>query len=139
MKVRVFCVAACAVILGVILELIPLSPFRDSKGAVEAATTPLQQPQGEVGLASFYDQPHQKTASGEKLDPAGLTAAHKKLPLGTHARVTNLESGKNVAVRINDRGPYVRGRVIDLSKKAAQTIGIVDKGMARVEVKIDGQ
>ena len=134
MKVRVFCVAACGVILGVILELIP---FRDSESAVEAATTPLNRP--EVGLASFYSHAHHKTASGERFDPAGLTAAHKKLPLGTRARVTNLETGKNVGVRINDRGPYVQGRVIDLSKKAAQTIGIDGKGMARVEVKIDEQ
>ena len=75
------------------------------------------------------------TASGERFDPHALTAASKTLPIGSRVVVTNPETGKSVTVRINDRGPYVRGRSLDLSKRAAEEIGITDKGVARVKVK----
>ena len=75
------------------------------------------------------------TASGERFDPHALTAASKTLPLGSKVVVTNPTTGKSVTVRINDRGPYVRGRSLDLSKRAAEEIGITDKGVARVKVK----
>ena len=75
------------------------------------------------------------TASGERFDPHGLTAASKTLPLGSTVVVTNPETGKSVKVRINDRGPYVHGRSLDLSEHAAEEIGIKDKGVARVKVK----
>ena len=86
-----------------------------------------------TGLASFYDKP-QKTASGEEFNPQAKTAAHKTLPLGTRARVTNLKNGKAVSVRINDRGPNAGGRIIDLSKKAANKIGMAQRGVAPVRV-----
>ena len=76
------------------------------------------------------------TASGERYDPHALTAASKTLPLGSTVLVTNPKTGKSVTVRINDRGPYVRGRSLDLSKRAAEEIGITDKGVARVTVKL---
>ena len=75
------------------------------------------------------------TASGERYDPHALTAASKTLPLGSTVLVTNPNTGKSVTVRINDRGPFVRGRSLDLSKRAAEEIGITDKGVARVKVK----
>lgn len=83
------------------------------------------------GGASWYAL-HSKTASGERMNPAKMTAAHKSLPFGTKVKVTNARSGKSVVVRINDRGPFIRGRVLDLSKAAAQNIGMVRSGHAKV-------
>jgi peptidoglycan lytic transglycosylase len=75
------------------------------------------------------------TASGEPYDPNELTAASKTLPLGTVVKVTNPKNGKSVKVRVNDRGPYVRGRSLDLSHRAAKELGITEQGVARVKVK----
>lgn len=87
------------------------------------------------GLASWYGQRHHglKTASGEIFDKNKLTAAHRTLPFGTRLRVTNVENGKSVVVRVNDRGPHVAGRVLDLSYGAAQALGMTSAGLARVE------
>lgn len=76
-----------------------------------------------IGLASYYSEA-QATASGERFNPNELTAAHKTLPFGTWVRVTNRHNGKSVVVRINDRGPFVKGRVIDLSRAAARAINM---------------
>jgi rare lipoprotein A len=89
------------------------------------------QSQAQDGLASFYNIPG-KTASGERLNAGGLTAAHRGFPLGSWVRVTNLRTGKTIIVRINDRGPFVRGRIIDLSRRAAQAIGISGVGRVRL-------
>jgi len=88
------------------------------------------------GIASWYgkDFHGKKTSNGEIYNMYALTAAHKTLPLGTFVRVHNLENNRRVEVRVNDRGPFVRGRIIDLSYTAAQKIGIVGPGTARVEV-----
>jgi rare lipoprotein A len=88
------------------------------------------------GIASWYgrDFHGKKTSNGEIYDMYALTAAHKTLPLGTYVRVYNLGNNRQVEVRINDRGPFVRGRIIDLSYSAANKIGIVGPGTARVEV-----
>ena len=75
------------------------------------------------------------TASGEAYDPNDLTAASRTLPLGTTVEVTNPSNGRSVKVRINDRGPYVRGRSIDLSKRAAEEIGLTEKGVGRVKIR----
>jgi rare lipoprotein A len=90
------------------------------------------------GMASWYGQQHQgrPTASGEAFDMNKLTAAHRTLPFGTRLRVTNVENGKSVVVRVNDRGPHVPGRVLDLSYRAAQALGMTDTGVARVEVVV---
>ena len=85
------------------------------------------------GKASFYWEP-QKTASGERFNPRQLTAAHKSLPMHSVVRVINLKNGKSVIVRINDRGPYIRGRIIDLSKAAAEKIDMVKSGAVAVRV-----
>ncbi len=92
----------------------------------------------QTGKASWYGDWHhgKKTASGEKFDKNDLSAAHRTLPLGTEARVTNIENGKSVDVTINDRGPYKQGRVIDLSEAAAKELEIKDKGVARVKIEV---
>lgn len=86
------------------------------------------------GLASWYGEPFhgRRTASGEVFDMNELTAAHKTLPFGTRVRVRHASTGKEVTVRINDRGPHVPGRIIDLSRAAASALGIVQGGVGRV-------
>jgi rare lipoprotein A len=92
---------------------------------------------GQLGLASYYWQP-QRLASGGQFDPNALTASHKSLPFGTRVRVRHLGNGRSVDVRINDRGPYIGGRIIDLSKAAAAVIGMTGQGVARVAVTVLG-
>jgi rare lipoprotein A len=84
------------------------------------------------GIASIYAYDGEKTANGERASPAGLTAAHRTLPLGSHVRVTNKRNGRSVVVRINDRGPYVAGRIIDLTPAGAHALGF--SGLAPVTV-----
>jgi len=92
----------------------------------------------EVGIASFYGREWNghRTASGERFNPDALTAAHRTLPFGTRVRVTNLENGRHVVVRINDRGPFVRGRVLDVSRAAANKLGFVGTGTATVRLEV---
>jgi len=87
------------------------------------------------GVASYYSE-GKSTASGEKFDPNELTAAHPSLPFGTKLRVTNTTTGKSVTVRVNDRGPYVPGRVVDVSYSAAQALGMVRSGTANVKLDV---
>lgn len=87
------------------------------------------------GIASYYWQ-EQMTASGEKFDRRAFTAAHKTLPIGTKVRVTHLKTGRSVVVRINDRGPFIAGRVIDLSEAAAEAIGMRSAGLASVRLDV---
>ena len=87
------------------------------------------------GVASFYTEGTQ-TASGEKFDTHDLTAAHPTLPFGTRLRVTNVATGRSVTVRVNDRGPYVPGRVVDVSYSAAETLGMVGSGIAKVKLDV---
>lgn len=90
------------------------------------------------GLASYYGDKHQnkKTANGELYQHALKTAAHKKLPFGTQVKVTNTNNGKSVLVKINDRGPFVRGRIIDLSKSAFNDIGNTSEGLVTVNIEV---
>jgi rare lipoprotein A len=90
------------------------------------------------GTASYYGGKFhgRKTASGERFNQNGLTAAHKTLPLGTKVRVTNIRNGESVDVKINDRGPYHGGRIIDLSKGAARELGMLGAGTAKVKVEV---
>lgn len=92
----------------------------------------------QTGLASWYGikQDGNKTASGEPFDMDDYTAAHKSLPLGAMVRVTNLRNGKEVTVRINDRGPFDKRRIIDLSCTAAKAIGLIRSGVGRVKVEV---
>jgi rare lipoprotein A len=90
---------------------------------------------GVVGMASYYKS-GKRTANGERFNPHGLTAAHRKLKFGTKVRVTNVRTGKSVVVRINDRGPFIRGRVIDLSLGAAKVIGLTKTGVAKISYTV---
>jgi rare lipoprotein A len=92
----------------------------------------------EVGIASFYHDffNGKRTASGELYDSRKLTAAHKSLPIGTMIKVTNLSNDRSIVVRVNDRGPYVKGRVLDLSRAAADQLGYVAAGSAKVSVEV---
>lgn len=90
-----------------------------------------------TGTASYYGLRHQgkRTASGERLDQNSLTAAHRQLPFGTRVQVTNLDNDRKVIVRINDRGPHIRGRLIDVSRAAAEQLGMLRSGTAQVRVQ----
>jgi len=90
------------------------------------------------GNASFYGAAFQgrKTANGESFDASALTAAHRTLPFGTLLRVTNLENGREVVVRINDRGPYAKARILDLSEAAARKLGMIERGAAPVRLEV---
>ena len=114
------------------MALAPVAP--DSvKSPAKATVVPL----GNIGSASWYGPGFngKKTASGDIFDESKFTAAHKTLPLGTRARVTNLNNGKSVSVQINDRGPYAGDRIIDLSKAAARALEMIDHGVIDVIVE----
>jgi rare lipoprotein A len=89
------------------------------------------------GMASYYGGHHhgRRTASGERFNMNAMTAAHRSLPFGTRLRVTDTRSGRNVVVRINDRGPFIRGRVVDLSVAAARSLGMMGSGVAPVRLE----
>ncbi|MDB6051380.1 MAG: RplA family protein [Pseudomonas sp.] len=91
----------------------------------------------ETGSASYYGARHQgkRTASGERFDQNSMTAAHRHLPFGTRLLITNLGNAKSVEVRVNDRGPHTRGRLIDVSRKAAEQLGMLGSGVAQVRVQ----
>jgi len=95
-------------------------------------------PYYEVGIASWYGPGFHGnyTANGEVYDMYGISAAHKTLPFGTIVRVVEIETGRSIVVRINDRGPFIEGRIIDLSKGAAEKLGIVEKGITKVGLRI---
>jgi rare lipoprotein A len=107
------------------------TPSASDKTGKQAAETS----NGSYGLASFYG--HQsRTASGEKFNPQELTAAHRTLPFGTRVRVTDVATGRSVTVRVNDRGPFVPGRIVDVSSSAAETLGISGRGVAKVKLDV---
>lgn len=121
--------AAATILVGVLLAT---AGCASRQVPDTGAATPL------VGLASWYGREFdgRRTASGERFDMNRLTAAHRTLPFNTRVRVTNLENGRSVEVRINDRGPFVEGRIIDLSYRAARKIGMVKPGLARVRLEV---
>jgi rare lipoprotein A len=92
------------------------------------------QAQAQSGIASIYSYKGSRTASGERAHPGGLTAAHRSLPFGTKVRVTNRRNGNSVVVRINDRGPFIRGRVIDVTPAGARALGF--SGLAPVNLAV---
>jgi len=103
------------------------------------ASTDVIDPHGydQTGVASYYGAKHHgnRTASGEAFNQNSLTAAHRQLPFGTRVKVTNLKNDKSCVVRINDRGPHTRGRIIDVSREAAERLGMIGSGTARVRVQ----
>ena len=95
-------------------------------------------PRVQIGIASYYGSKFHKkrTANGEIFNMYKVSAAHKTLPLGTKVRVINLKNGKSLTMRINDRGPFAKGRIIDLSYKAAQKLGFVNQGTTKVRIEV---
>jgi rare lipoprotein A (peptidoglycan hydrolase) len=119
--------ARAAAMAAAMLMLSACAPYHAQKGTLHHR---------ERGIASWYGPGFagRKTANGERFNPGALTAAHKTLPFGTTVRVTNLENDKSVIVRINDRGPYAGGRIIDLSRAAGKKIGLLATGTAEVTI-----
>jgi rare lipoprotein A len=117
-------------------RVLPLALLCAACVARSARTPTLDAP--EEGLATWYGERHhgRTTASGEFFDMRAMTAAHKTLPFGTRVRVVDLATGASVVVRINDRGPYGPGRIIDLSRAAAERLGTLARGVARVRVEV---
>jgi rare lipoprotein A len=111
---------------GAMLALLSLPSFAATPGQVQS------------GIASYYhDSLHgNRTASGQIYDKNKLSAAHKTLPLGSRVRVTDKRTGKSIVVRVNDRGPFVKGRIIDLSRRAAKELGIIQRGITPVKVEV---
>jgi len=124
----------------VVAGLLVLSPATEARPPVLPGMLPVLRhaPRGEVGMASWYgiERQGKPTASGELFDKDRLTAAHRKLPLGTTVRVTNLKNLESTLLRINDRGPGIPGRVIDVSWAAAKQLGFLEAGLARVEIDV---
>jgi rare lipoprotein A len=104
------------------------TPFASNK-------TPAETEIASHGIASFY-KTGTLTASGERFNTNDLTAAHRTLPFGTRLRVTNIGTGQSVTVRVNDRGPFIPGRIVDVSYSAASTLGMVDGGIAKVKLEV---
>lgn len=124
-----------------IIELVPLQPSADVTLPVatsNAASAPLQETIVGRGSASYYAAKFdgRRTASGERFDNDEMTAAHRSLPFGSRVRVTNVASGRSVIVRINDRGPFSAGRMIDVSRAAAEELGLVARGHGTVELAL---
>ena len=101
-----------------------------------AAAKPAAMTDGSVGIASFYKH-GSKTANGEQFNPNDLTAAHRTLPFGTRLRVTHVATGQSVTVRVNDRGPFIPGRVVDVSHSAAEALGMIDRGITKVKLEVE--
>jgi len=113
-------------LVAALLALLSFPAFASHPGAVQ------------TGIASYYhDSLHgNRTASGQIYDKSKMSAAHKSLPLGSRVRVTDTRTGKSIVVRVNDRGPFIKGRVIDLSRRAAQKLGIIRRGITPVKVEV---
>jgi len=110
-------------------------PFAPNNDAAKTQNDAAKTQDASYGVASYYAEGSQ-TANGEQFNPDELTAAHRTLPFGTRVRVTNVATGSSVTVRVNDRGPFVQGRVIDVSTSAAKTLGITEQGIAKVKLDI---
>lgn len=112
----------------------PPAPAAGPRGTAEPSTA---EPGAAEGVASYYDSSltGHRTASGERYDPAAYTAAHRTAPLGSCLLVTGIDDGRHVRVRVNDRGPFVRGRIVDLSHAAARELGLLRSGVVRVRVE----
>ncbi len=132
-----FLLAACSSSPDTLTETQPQAGQTD--GVTGATYMPREESAYDaVGIASWYGSRYhgRRTASGEIFDMNSATAAHPTLPFGTRVQVTNLENGRSVVLKINDRGPFVRRRIIDVSRHAAQALGFVQEGTARVGVQL---
>jgi rare lipoprotein A len=130
---------AVAIFLGLVIACAACSTRKTAPRAVPQA--PAKKGTVEKGIASWYGEPYhgRTTASGEVYDMHGMTAAHKTLPFDTVVRVTRRDTGQKVEVRINDRGPFIEGRIIDVSFAAAKRIGLVGDGVAPIKLEVLGR
>ena len=128
-----------SVTAGVLPAFDASSSFAAVSTKVDASLAPnkpvVKRPETSYGVASYYRQA--RTASGGKPNARDLTAAHRTLPFGTRVRVTNLSTGQSVTVRINDRGPFVRSRIVDVSYSAAEKLGLLGRGVAKVKLEVE--
>jgi rare lipoprotein A len=126
---RRYAAARSSIPIALVLALVAATDARAQRSSVQVS--------GLVGVASWYGARHQgrPTAAGDIFDMTRLTAAHRTLPLGSHARITNLENGRSVEVVINDRGPHYPGRILDLSAQAAAVLGMRARGLALVSIR----
>jgi rare lipoprotein A len=129
---------APAIVVLALVTAACAQPRREPERVAAVRTAPAEPRAAQTGTASWYGQAHhgKKTASGEMFDMHALTAAHRTLPLGTRVLVTNLGNGRAVEVRINDRGPAVPGRILDVSYAAARALGAVGDGVFRVRIAV---
>ena len=125
-------------LLPLLAILLALGCASSHRVASQQTAAPREPPKAHEGLASYYARSlsGNATASGETYNENALTAAHRTFAFGTNVRVTNLSNGRSVVVRINDRGPHVEGRIIDLSYRAAEEIGLIEEGVAPVRLEI---
>jgi rare lipoprotein A len=144
MKKLAFIIAALAMGAGVAFAQTPVAPSAQPSAVTLAARAQssivtkkraAETQDASYGLASYYGH-ESPTASGEKFIARELTAAHRTLPFGTRVRVTNVATGQSVTVRVNDRGPFVPGRIVDVSHSAAETLGIIGRGVAKVKLDV---
>jgi rare lipoprotein A len=135
---RVFGVVSAGLFLSACAQSALVQNAELTKSEAQAAPTPVAKAQpsrsASYGIASYYSYGG-RTANGERYDPRQLTAAHRTLPFGTKLQVTNLDSGRSVVVRVNDRGPFIRGRVVDVSHAAAKQLDLLRSGVAKVKVE----
>ena len=127
---------APAILLLLLLSACAGEPGREAAGRAAGGTN--GQAYEAVGVASWYGGKFhgRTTASGEPYDMHAMTAAHPSLPFGTKVRVTNLENGRSVVLKINDRGPFAKRRIIDVSRHAAEHLGFLGSGLARVRIEV---
>jgi rare lipoprotein A len=122
LSVVILLFASCTVMIGPDYEDLDMSQFESDRS--------------QEGYASWYGKKFhgRKTANGERYDMYGLTAAHRTLPFGSILLVVNLDNGKRVRVRVNDRGPFIKGRIVDLTYTAAKQLGMLEKGVVKVKI-----
>jgi len=123
--------------IAILLSLVVTGPVLASPNHKSHAESP-RPPAVQVGAASWYGRWHagRLTATGERFNPQAMTCAHRTLPLGSVVKVTDLATGKNVSLAVNDRGPYVKGRIVDLSEGAARELGVGDRGVTLVRLEV---
>jgi rare lipoprotein A len=141
-QLRVFAAASLGFLLSACAQsaLVQKTDLMQTDDAQPTAVTAKAAPTGRAsyGVASYYSYPG-RTANGERYDPKQLTAAHRTLPFGTKLQVTNVNSGRSVVVRVNDRGPFIHGRVVDVSYAAARELDLLHSGTAKVKVEVLSQ
>lgn len=127
-----------SLIVAIAVLAIACTPATTTKKTSTGATQQKPPPGVQLGIASWYGGRHHggPTASGEKFNKNAMTAAHRTLRMGTRVRVTRKKNSRSVVVRINDRGPYSKGRIIDLSEAAARALDMIDDGIAQVRVEV---